>query len=374
VSRLADYARLEESAGHADVFFLGPSGAGVRTFFLDADLAVTKSVQSWLQVVRRKWKGFMNEGDPTAISMTITGTPKARPLFSLHHARAAHSVLQTGKSLLLNKVLPALIAADELFGVGSPAEARVFRLSTDKFDRKNGETGFLSSLLDELTVQADAMGIVEVRRVREEFGDLGVVARLTAFVNFLPHTVPHFILLDEVQNFFLLTKPDGTLDGSSVDQMQRCARVSAFLARALSRVLRNRIFKPLVGSSPIHCTWVLTGSSMATYWANLALAPVNGYSILTHLSSVHVPTRVEASVLERARSVLREEFASVALPLPESLLQFEFANTVAELVFYVTEWSRLPSTVTSTKSPAEFCMDTLADKVYPEVRFPHLLP
>jgi hypothetical protein len=107
---------------------------------------------------------------------------------------------------------------------------------------------------------------------------------------------------------------------------------------------------------------VLTGSSMAMFWANLGLAPVNGYSILTHLSS-------DASVLERARSVLREEFASAAVPLPESLLQFELAHTVAELVFYVTEWSRLPSTVTSTKSPTEFCMDMLADKAFFQAHF-----
>jgi len=298
--------------------------------------------------------------------MTITGTPKVRLLLSVHHVRSANFFLQTGKSLLLNKVLPALIVADELFGVGRAAEARMFRLSTDKFDRKNGETGFLSSLLDELTQQADRMGISEVQRV---LPNLGVVARLGSFVDFLPHNVPHFILVDEVQNFFLLTKPDGSLDGSSIDQMRRYARVCVSRTFALTRRL-NRIFKSLVGSSPIHCTWVLTGSSMATYWANLALAPVNGFSILNHLPSVHVPTRVGADVLERARAVLRKEFSSAAMPsLPEPLLQFEFANTVAELVFYVTEWSRLPLSVTSSKPPADFCMDTLADKVYPEVRF-----
>jgi hypothetical protein len=301
--------------------------------------------------------------------MTITGTPKVRLLLSVRFVRVAHPSPQTGKSLLLNKVVPALIASDELFGVGRVAEARVFRLSTDEFDRANGEKGFLGSLLDELTQQANAMGILEVRRVRQELGDLGVVARLKAFVNFLPHNVPHFILVDEVQNFFLLTKPDGSLDGSSIDQMRRCARVCVSRTITLTRC-PNRIFKSLVGSSPIHCTWVLTGSSMATYWANLALAPVNGFSILNHLPSVHVPTRVGAAVLERARAVLRKEFLSAAMPsLPEPVLQFEFANTVAELVFYVTEWSRLPLSVTSSKSPAEFCMDTLADKVYPEVRF-----
>ena len=126
------------------------------------------------------------------------------------------------------------------------------------------------------------------------------------------------------------------------------------------------MFKVLVGSSPVHCTWVVTGSSMATYWANLALAPVNGYSILNHLPSVHLPTRVGSETLERARTVLRREFKSN--PVPEPLLQFSEAHTVAELVFYVMEWERLSKEIAATKSAREFCVDTLADKVYPEVR------
>lgn len=123
---------------------------------------------------------------------------------------------------MLTKVLPALIAEDELFGVGHEAEARIFRLSTDGFDRKNGETGFLLSLLDELLRQADSLGFSEMQRVRQ-YGN--VVACLKAFVDFLPHNVPHFIMVDEVQNFFLLTKPDGSLDGQSIDQMRRRVRV-----------------------------------------------------------------------------------------------------------------------------------------------------
>ncbi len=105
---------------------------------------------------------------------------------------------------------------------------------------------------------------------------------------------------------------------------------------------------------------------MATYWANLALAPVNGFSILNHLPLVHLPTRVENDVLELARAVLRQEFSSSSAPLPEPLLLFSEANTVAELVFYATEWYRLGAS--AAKPPIEFCLDTLADKVYPEVR------
>ena len=128
---------------------------------------------------------------------------------------------------MLTKILPALIAEDELFGVGREAEARIFRLSTDGFDRKNGETGFLLSLLDELLRQADLLGYSELQRVRQ-YGN--VVACLKAFVDLLPHNVPHFILVDEVQNFFLLTKLDGSLDGQSVDQMRRRVRVKCCFA------------------------------------------------------------------------------------------------------------------------------------------------
>ncbi len=131
---------------------------------------------------------------------------------------------------MLTKVLPALIAEDELFGVGREAEARIFQLSTDGFDRKNGETGFLLSLLNELLRQAAAQGLTDVLHACQQFNGLDVVTRIKAFVDLLPHNVPHFILVDEVQNVFLLTKPDGSLDGQSVEQMRRRVRVKCCFA------------------------------------------------------------------------------------------------------------------------------------------------
>ncbi len=76
--RLADFAELTESAEHKDVFYLGAGGSAPRSFFLDAELATTSQVQDWLERVRSKWHGIMNVNDPTAMSMTITGTPKVR--------------------------------------------------------------------------------------------------------------------------------------------------------------------------------------------------------------------------------------------------------------------------------------------------------
>ncbi len=76
--RLADFAQLTASAEHKDVFYLGAGGSPPRSFFLDAELATTSQVQDWLERVRSKWHGIKNVNDPTAISMTITGTPKVR--------------------------------------------------------------------------------------------------------------------------------------------------------------------------------------------------------------------------------------------------------------------------------------------------------
>ena len=60
------------------MFYLGPRGSGPRSFFLDADLSVTRQAQSWLKHAGRKWRGATNEIDRTALSINITGTPKVR--------------------------------------------------------------------------------------------------------------------------------------------------------------------------------------------------------------------------------------------------------------------------------------------------------
>ena len=67
---------LEESSEHKDVFYLGPRGSGPRAFFVDAGRMVTLQVLRWLETVRSKWVGGRTADDNTAVSMTVTGTPK----------------------------------------------------------------------------------------------------------------------------------------------------------------------------------------------------------------------------------------------------------------------------------------------------------
>ena len=89
------------------------------------------------------------------------GAPHRRRALSLFLSGAP----KTGKSLLLTKVIPALLREDEMFGVGRAAEARVD--TTTRFDRRNGAAGFLCSLLDTLIELAADHGILELAHIQK---------------------------------------------------------------------------------------------------------------------------------------------------------------------------------------------------------------
>ncbi len=125
-------------------------------------------------------------------------------------------------------------------------------------------------------------------------------------------------------------------------------------------ITMRRAFKPLVGSSPLHCVWVLTGSKMALFWANIALCPVNGYSLLTHIPTVRLPTSVPDAVKLQAWEVLRSVYAGPELPQP--LLDMSPQHH-ASLVFFCNEWLRMGRPLDS----ASFVLKTLTSKIYPEI-------
>ena len=73
---------------------------------------------------------------------------------------------------------------------------------------------------------------------------------------------------DEVHTWFLPTKEDGLLP-------------DPVAAKEASQLLKNMIIH-----SNGRTLWVATGSSMATFWSNLAKVPTNGYSMLIHQRQV----------------------------------------------------------------------------------------
>jgi len=335
-TRLADAPELVASSTLDNVFFFREHGIltldPLRTFFLDPDLVLMKRLKSWISQLRERQVGFNRFGDDAALSLFLSGAPK------------------TGKSLLLTKVIPALLREDEMFGVGRAAEARVWHVDTTRFDRRNGAAGFLCSLLDRLIILAAKEGISEVAHIQKGPRAYSTVsAELEDFVDRLPRNRPTFILLDEVQNFFLLEKDVVGADGRT----QRVLDEGEIITM-------RRAFKPLVGSSPLHCIWVLTGSKMALFWANIALCPVNGYSLLTHNPTVRLPTSVPDAVKLQAWEVLRSVYAGPELPQP--LLDMSPQHH-ASLVFFCNEWLRMGRPLDS----ASFVLKTLTSKVYPEI-------
>jgi hypothetical protein len=276
-------------------------------------------------------RGFNRYGDDAALSLFISGAPK------------------TGKSLLLTKVIPALLREDEMFGVGREAEARVWHVDTTQFNRRNGAAGFLCSLLDRLLDLAARDGIAQVAcYAKGQKSYSHVSSELLGFVERLPRNRPTFILLDEVQNFFLLEKSVADPKDSTQSLLDHGEVITM-----------RRAFKPLVGSSPLHCIWVITGSKMAMFWANIALCPVNGYSLLTHIPTVRLPTSVPEAVKLHAWEVLRREYLDPELP--QQLLHMSPQHHAA-LVFFCNEWLRMDSPTDASA----FCVNTLTSKVYPE--------
>jgi hypothetical protein len=71
------WAQLEPTT-EKDLYFLDPAGPGPRAFFLDAGGVIMPQLQSWIKLARRKWRGIITSNDPTAVSLSITGTPKVR--------------------------------------------------------------------------------------------------------------------------------------------------------------------------------------------------------------------------------------------------------------------------------------------------------
>jgi hypothetical protein len=130
---------------------------------------------------------------------------------------------QTGKSYITTMVLPSLVRDDPLFGAGRAAEARVLLLNADAYDVRHGVSGVLRSLQDDLVFEALRRGVHEASAFRrdaraERLG--GTLSALRLLMAYLPPSRPHFILLDEVQYFFLLVKADGTPDDSAVAEMR----------------------------------------------------------------------------------------------------------------------------------------------------------
>ena len=99
---------------------------------------------------------------------------------------------------------------------------------------------------------------------------------------------------------------------------------------------------------------VITGSRLALVWANIAVAPVNGYSLFSSLRPIRLPTTVP---LEQKLAAWRQLQSVATAPLPEALFQ-QSPDHYAGLSFFCRAWEEMgrPSDVPS------FCESLYKDK------------
>ena len=130
------------------------------------------------------------------------------------------------------------------------------------------------------------------------------------------------------------------------------------------------VFETLTPMAPFLIK-VITGSRMATVWANIAVAPVNGFCLMTHTVVFRLPATVDAALLDDVWDKLQKKRAADAAPgvqrqlLPPLLRTFAPPNH-ASLAYFCEEWvlAGCPEEV------ATFCQQLFERKIYPEVGVP----
>ena len=128
------------------------------------------------------------------------------------------------------------------------------------------------------------------------------------------------------------------------------------------------IFKQLVIYSPRNCVWVFTGSRMASMWANMVLAPTNGYTLHTHCRTVYLPTTVPTNVKEEAWNILQQQYGGA---LPPAIYNYAPMHH-AGLAFLCSEWQLYYKQ--GVEDITRFCTRTIESKIHLEVRQEEMRP
>ncbi|EFJ42641.1 hypothetical protein VOLCADRAFT_107147 [Volvox carteri f. nagariensis] len=341
--------QLRQDSQNQDLFFFEPmdtvsaaaaASAGVSSmFFLDPEGRQIAELKKWLDLAEDEY---------------CMGRP-IRPLF-------INGLVKTGKSYMLKEVLPA-VANTYYSSGGSGRQHAGTVLSEPNFlhvnclvcRRGSGISGFLKEILVVLKRSAAKQQLSAAASTPAPSDNSAVTAAgaIQDFMERLPRDRLNFLLIDEAQSFYLLTRampgdfsPRGTtLDVEEV-QLMRC------------------IFKELLLDSPHWVAWAVTGSSMATLWANVAVTPTNGVALITYHSQLNLSPMVSKDVLEVAWEQLKAQAASWDPPLPSDLL-WQSPQQIAMLAYLCQEWrGRLGTAITA----AELVKQTLRGKLIPEVR------
>ncbi|GIL61063.1 hypothetical protein Vafri_15463 [Volvox africanus] len=337
---------LRQDSKNQDLFFFEPmdtiSAAAAASpgmsseFFLDPNGRLTNELQDWLRLA----KDLHCKGKPIL------------PLF-------INGQVKNGKSYMLNEVLPAVVNTYYCSGSSGQqhagtvlSEPNFLRVNCLDCDRSSGSGGFLMALLTQLKESAADQQLFAAASTpvpSEHLPDVMVVA-IRGFMKRLPRDRLNFLLIDEAQSFYLIRRPV-----SDNDQQHRSLDIDA--------VLRMRtILKRLLLDSPHWVAWAVTGSSMATLWANIAATPPNGFALIMRNRRLDLDPKVSMDVLQVAWEHLKAQAATWDPALPNDLV-WQSPPQIAMLAYLCQEWrySRKASTA------AELVEQTMMEKLIPEV-------
>ncbi|KAK9827895.1 hypothetical protein WJX74_008125 [Apatococcus lobatus] len=246
--------------------------------------------------------------------------------FLVHYAEATHTrrqqflvdsgPIKAGKTTCLEMLLPALAAADPVFGVGQARE--VITMDILMPNEHTGREGLLSALLSQLMIRWSACQIQvngrlwglchsaqQANNMRQlEDAIMQLVGSLEQHVLFL---------VDEAQWFLMPRHSDGGLDTIAARNQ----------ANFLKRLLYHASDRAL---------WALTGSTMATFWWGLAQMAPNGTPPLTANGLITLSARATDEQIDFCWGQLEKQHG----PLP-SELKIYAAGSAALLCYHVQE-------------------------------------
>ncbi|EFJ42638.1 hypothetical protein VOLCADRAFT_107144 [Volvox carteri f. nagariensis] len=350
--------QLRQDSQNQDLFFFEPmdtvsaaaaTSAGVNSmFFLDPEGRQIAELKKWLDLAEDEY---------------CMGRP-IRPLF-------INGLVKTGKSYMLNEVLPA-VANTYYSSGGSGQQHAGMVLSEPNFlhvnclgcDRSSGISGFLEAFLIRLKRSAAKQQLSAAASTPAPSNNSAnaVQDAIQDFMERLPRDRLNFLLVDEAQSFYLLERAMPGKKSPGKSPRRKVAVRGSTLDKDAVRHMR-RIFKELLLDSPHWVAWAVTGSSMATLWANVAVTPTNGVALITYHSQLNLSPLVSEDVLQVAWEQLKAQAASWDPPLPSDLL-WQSPQQIAMLAYLCQEWrGRLGTAITA----AELVKQTLTGKLIPEV-------
>ncbi|GIL52306.1 hypothetical protein Vafri_8219 [Volvox africanus] len=265
-----------------------------------------------------------------------------------------------GKSYMLNEVLPAVVNTYYCSGSSGQqhagtvlSEPNFLRVNCLDCDRSSGSGGFLMAFLTQLKESAADQQLFAAASTpvpSEHLPDVMVVA-IRGFMKRLPRDRLNFLLIDEAQSFYLIRRPV-----SDNDQQHRSTL-------DMDAVLRMRtILKRLLLDSPHWVAWAVTGSSMATLWANIAATPPNGFALIMRNRRLDLDPKVSMDVLQVAWEQLKAQAATWDPALPNDLV-WQSPPQIAMLAYLCQEWRYSHKASTA----AELVEQTMMEKLIPEV-------